>query len=109
MNDEYNIEMDGFIVIMLFMILVNDGEENMICIGIVDVLDLFYDLNFLIVVDFVQMGYVVVEDSLIIYVGSINMFDVLFNDVISILGILVIIYINGDLVMIGSIVIFLIG
>lgn len=93
-GNNYNIEMDGMIVILIIKVLVVFNQLNMIKIGIVDVGDVVYDLNFLIFGNSIIIILIVNDDLIIIGQGNSGVFDFLVNDML--FGVsFMIIYING--------------
>lgn len=103
-NSQFNTEMDGFTITMTLTMRVNANETNSIRIGIADVLDSQYDSNVLIAADSVQTTLVAETDIAQVFLeGSVDI-DLLSNDVNTTGGVLRITHINGQPVVVGSIV-----
>lgn len=102
-NDDYNTEMDGFTVTVTLTIPINAGT-NSIKIGIADVGDSSYDSNLLIAGNSLQTAVLANDDSASINPNGSQTVDVLANDVNSTGGTLTVTHINGQAVVVGSIV-----
>ncbi|MEM9580102.1 MAG: Hint domain-containing protein [Pseudomonadota bacterium] len=102
-NDDYNTEMDGFTVTMTLKIPIVAGT-NSIKIGIADVADSSYDSNLLIAGGSLQTAYVASDDSANINPDGSKTIDVLANDTNNTGGTLTITHINGQPVVVGSII-----
>ncbi len=102
--DQYNTEMDGFTVTMTLTIPVNSGQVNSIRIGIADVLDNRYDSTLLIAGDSVQTTLVAIDDTQNLNPTGSKTIDLLGNDINSTGGTLSITHINGQPVVLGSVV-----
>ena len=102
-NDDYNTEMDGFTVTLSLKIPIVAGT-NSIKIGVADVGDSSYDSNLLIAADSLQTVLVANDDSANIDPNGSKTIDVLANDVNNTGGSLTVTHINGQAVIVGSIV-----
>ncbi|WP_439141471.1 Hint domain-containing protein [Planktotalea sp.] len=102
-NDDYNTEMDGFTVTMSMKIPINAGT-NSIKIGVADVADSSYDSNLLIAAGSIQSALLANDDSANINPTGSKTIDVLANDSNNTGGTLTVTHINGQAVVVGSIV-----
>lgn len=102
-NDDYNTEMDGFTITLSLKIPIVAGT-NSIKIGVANVGDNSYDSNLLIAADSLQTVVVANDDSANINPNGSKTIDVLANDVNSTGGSLTVTHINGQAVIVGSIV-----
>ncbi|WP_293451112.1 Hint domain-containing protein [Planktotalea sp.] len=102
-NDDYNTEMGGFTITLSLKIPIVAGT-NSIKIGVADVGDNSYDSNLLIAADSLQTVVVANDDSANINPNGSKTIDVLANDVNSTGGSLTVTHINGQAVIVGSIV-----
>lgn len=103
-GDQFNTEMDGFTVTMTLKMNVNVGVLNSIRIGIADVSDSSYDSNLLIAGDSLQTALIANDDSTTMYPNATKNLDVMGNDDNGGVGSLTITHINGQAVVVGSIV-----
>ncbi|UYV37902.1 Hint domain-containing protein [Rhodobacteraceae bacterium D3-12] len=103
-SDDYNTEMDGFTVTMTLSFPVTAGEVNSIRIGIADVGDSNYDSNLLIAGDSVQTVLIADDDIAHLQAHETKVVDVLGNDFSAAGGTLTITHINGQPVVVGSVV-----
>lgn len=102
-QDQYNTEMDGFTVTLSLDIPVKPGVVNTIRIGVADTSDTNYDTNLLIAADSVQTTLVARDDSVTMTTQEYETINVLANDSHT-LGTLTITKINGQNVVVGSII-----
>ncbi len=102
-NDDYNTEMDGFTVTMTMTIPIVAGT-NSIKIGIADVSDSSYDSNLLIAGGSIQSALLAHDDSANVNPDGSKTIDVLANDTNNTGGTLTVTHINGQAVVVGSIV-----
>lgn len=102
-QDQYNTEMDGFTVTLSLDIPVKPGMVNTIRIGVADTSDTNYDTNLLIAADSVQTVLVARDDSVTMTTQEYETINVLANDSHT-LGTLTITKINGQSVVVGSII-----
>ncbi len=102
-NDDYNTEMDGFTVTMTLTIPINAGT-NSIKIGIADVGDSSYDSNLLIAGNSLQTALLANDDSASVNPTGSKTIDVLANDTNTTGGTLTVTHINGQSVVVGSII-----
>jgi len=103
-NDDYNTEMDGFTVTLTLTMAVNPGVTNSIRIGIADVGDSSYDSNLLIAGGSLQTAVIANDDSANINPNGSKTVDVLANDISPSGSTLTVTHINGQAVVVGSIV-----
>ncbi|MDG1084381.1 MAG: choice-of-anchor L domain-containing protein [Planktotalea sp.] len=102
-SDDYNTEMDGFTVTMTMTIPINSGT-NSIKIGVADVADSSYDSNLLIAADSIQSALLANDDSANINPTGSKTINVLANDTNTTGGTLTVTHINGQSVVVGSII-----
>lgn len=111
-NDDYNTEMDGFTVTLTLTMAVlydpalspENQPINSIRIGIADVSDSSYDSNLLIAGDSIQTAVIAMDDSANVDPDGSKTIDVLANDTSPSGSTLTITHINGQAVVVGSII-----
>jgi len=102
-SDDYNTEMGGFTVTLSLKIPINVGT-NSIKIGVADVADSNYDSNLLIAADSIQSDVLAFDDSANVDPFGSKTIDVLANDTNNSGGTLTVTHINGQAVVVGSII-----
>ncbi len=101
---DFNTEMDGFTLTLTLKANVTPGEVNSIRIGLADVADNRYDSNLLIAADSAQTFLIADDDSITLPLDGEKDLDVLANDQAVSGNTLTITHINGQPVVVGSIV-----
>jgi len=102
-SDDYNTEMDGFTVTLSLKIPINVGT-NSVKICVADVADSNYDSNLLIAADSIQSDVLAFDDSANVDPFGSKTIDVLANDTNNSGGTLTVTHINGQAVVVGSII-----
>lgn len=103
-TDAFNTEMDGLTITLSLKANVTPGAVNSIRIGVADVADNRYDSNLLIAADSVQTVLLANTDTVSMHPGGQKTIDVLDNDVGPTGNTLTITEINGQAVVVGSVV-----
>jgi hypothetical protein len=104
-TDDYNTEMDGFTITLTLTMAVNTTGTNSMRIALADTGDSNYDSNVLIAGNSIQNQLVAVSDDVNVYPDGTTTLDVLSNDLNYTPGsTLTITHINGQAVVVGTIV-----
>lgn len=105
-TDDYNTEMDGFTITLTLTMNVNAGETNSMRIALADTADSSYDSNVLIAGNSIQTELIAVSDDVNVYPDGTTTLDVLGNDINNTSGsTLTITHINGQAVVVGTVII----
>nr|WP_259989603.1 Hint domain-containing protein [Sulfitobacter sp. S190] len=104
-SDDFNTEMDGFTITMTLTMVVNPNVVNSMRIAVADVSDSAFDSNVLIAGDSVQTNLVAISDDVNVYPDGTTTLNVLDNDINNGPGVLTITHINGQPVVVGSVVV----